>query len=76
MKPLPRYPATHVQSVRSVSTSKCPDLQPQEVSALLMTDNDDTIPDEDMELILLREQELRARMDLQELFAEGQLGCT
>jgi hypothetical protein len=76
MKPLPRYPATHVQSVRSVSTSKCPDLQPQEVSALLMTDNDDTIPDEDMELHLLREQELRARMDLQELFAEGQLGCT
>jgi hypothetical protein len=59
-----------------VSTSKCPDLQPQEVSALLMTDNDDTIPDEDMELHLLREQELRARMDLQELFAEGQLGCT
>ena len=31
-----------------------------------MTDNDDTIPDEDMELHLLREQELRARMDLQE----------
>jgi hypothetical protein len=76
MKPLTRYPVTRLESVGSVSTSKCPELQPQEVSALLMTDNDDTIPDEDMELHLLREQELRARMDLQELFAEGQLGCT
>jgi hypothetical protein len=76
MKPLPRYPATRVQSVRSVSTSKCPDLQPQEVSALLMKDSEDTLRDEDMELHLLREQERRARMDLQELFAEGQLGCT
>jgi hypothetical protein len=76
MKPLPRYPATHGQSVLSVSISKCPDLQPQEVSALLMKDSEDTIRDEDMELFLLREQELRARMDLQELFAEGQLGCT
>jgi hypothetical protein len=76
MKPLTRYPVTRLQSVRSVSTSKCLELQPQEVSALLLPDNDDTIPDEDMELHLLREQELRARMDLQELFAEGQLGCT
>jgi hypothetical protein len=76
MKSLPRYPETHVQTVRSVSTRECPELEPQEISALLMKNDDVSIQDEDMEIHLLRAQFLLARIDLEELFAEGQLGCT
>lgn len=76
MKSLSRYPETHVQPVRSESTRECPELQPQEISALLMKHDDASIRDEDMEIHLLRAQFLLARIDLEELFAEGQLGCT
>ncbi len=47
---------------------------PQEIEALVHEPRQ--LPDDELELIDMRYQQLRARMQLEELFSEAQMGCT
>jgi len=57
----------------SASTQERPELLLQEISALL-TERRDT-SDEELELIEMRYQQALALMNLEALFADGQLDC-
>jgi hypothetical protein len=60
---------------RSVSVQKRWELQPQEISALLKLTDLCGVTDEELELIDMRYQQALALMNLETLFAEGQLDC-
>ena len=49
-------------------------LGPQESEALVHEPRQ--LPDDELELIDMRYQQLRARMQLEEIFSEAQMGCT
>lgn len=51
------------------------ELQPQEISALLKLTDLCGVTDEELELIDMRYQQALALMNLETLFAEGQLDC-
>jgi hypothetical protein len=53
----------------------CRKLQPQEISTLLTLTERCGVTDEAFELIEMRYQTALALMNLQDLFAEGQLDC-
>jgi hypothetical protein len=57
----------------SVSAQERRELQPEEISTLLVECLETT--DEEMELIEMRYQQALALMKLENLFAEGQLDC-
>ena len=48
--------------------------EPPEIEALVHEPRQP--PDDELELIDMRYQQLRARMQLEELFSEAQMGCT
>ncbi len=57
------------------STQERPELQADEISTLLTLTELRETTDEEFELIEMRYQQALALMNLQELFAEGQLDC-
>jgi hypothetical protein len=59
---------------RSCTEEKLRERKPQELEALLHQPRQ--LPDDELELIDIRYQQLLARMQLEELFSEAQMGCT
>jgi hypothetical protein len=74
MNTLPIYNEARALPKWYVSAGKRRELQSQELSTLLTKYRE--ITDEEFELIEMRYQLLLARMNLEDLFAEAQLGCT
>jgi hypothetical protein len=72
---LPLYTEPHPLPAWSASTQERPELIPQEIATLLTLTARRETTGEEFELIEMRYQQALALMDLQELFAEGQLNC-
>jgi len=76
MVTLPLYTEPHALPAWSASTQECPELLPQEISTLLTLTARRETTNEEFELIEMRYQQALALMNLEDLFAEGQLDCT
>ena len=59
---------------RSFTKETLREREPQELEALLHEPRQ--LPDDELELIGIRYQQLLARMQLEELFSEAQMDCT
>jgi hypothetical protein len=73
MEMLPSYAEAHAIYARSLSVQERLELQPQEISSLLTLRLQSS--GEEVELIEMRYRQFLALMELEALFAEGQLGC-
>jgi hypothetical protein len=75
---LKRYrPYTEARGLlaRPASPQKCRELQPKEISVATTLTERCGVTDEELELIEMRYQQALAIMNLEDLFAEGQLDC-
>jgi hypothetical protein len=75
METLPSYTEAGTLSAWSVSMQGNRELQPREISSLLTSTKRRGCTDEEVELIEMRYQQALALMNLEDLFAEGQLDC-
>ena len=75
METLPLYTEARALPTWSVSAQARRELQPQEISTLLTLTEPRETTDEEIELVEMRYQQALALMNLEELFAEGQLDC-
>ncbi len=73
METLPSSPEALASSAWSGSTQGYRELQPREISSLLTSTKRRGGTDEEVELIEMRYQQALALMNLEDLFAEGQL---
>ncbi len=73
METLPLY--TRASPAWFASTQERPELQPDEISTLLTLTELPETTDEELELIEMRYQHALALMNLEVLFADGQLNC-
>ena len=62
-------------ALRSVSAQEALELQPPEISGLLTLTKRCAVTDEELELIEVRYQQALALINLEDLFADGQLDC-
>ncbi len=70
---LPLHTEARALPAWPVSAQGRRELQPQEISTLLKLTRRREVTDEEVELIEMRHQQALALMNLEELFAEGQL---
>ncbi len=75
MVTLPLYTEPHPLPAWSASTQERQQHLPQEISTLLTLTARRETTDEEFELIEMRYQQALALMNLEDLFAEGQLDC-
>jgi hypothetical protein len=73
METLPAWIETHAKHGGSGSAQDRRELQPQEIFTLLTLTEPREFTDEGLELIEMRYQQMLALMNLEDLFAEGQL---
>jgi hypothetical protein len=73
METIAGFIETHTKHAESESAQDRRELQPQEISTLLALTELREFTDEGLELIEMRYQQMLALMNLEDLFAEGQL---
>jgi len=73
METLPLYTDARALPAWPVSAHGRRELRPQEISTLLTLTKRREVTDEEIELIEMRHEQALALMNLEELFAEGQL---
>jgi hypothetical protein len=75
METLSSDPESRIPLPWSVASQEQRERQPQLLSASLTLTEFREITDEDLQLIAMRYQQMLALMDLELLFADGQLDC-
>jgi len=75
METLPLHTEARSSPSWSVSSQERRKVQPQLISASLTLTEIREVTDDDLQLIEMRYQQMLALMNLETLFAEGQLNC-